>query len=259
MNKNYHTHHELCRHARGTAKDYVKAAIKAGMEVLGFSDHAPSLVIINDDRMRFDELETYLNDVEDAKKVYGDSLKILVGLEIEYLDTNPAYYQKLKRKVDYFILGQHYIHPEEDKSALRATVRLKRGKDIIEYAKSVESAIKTGMFALVAHPDIYLASYARFDEAARKAAHIIIDASIKHDVPLEFNANGIRRGCVISDEGSHYQYPRKEFWAIAVRKGATAVLSADAHDPSQLNDEAIENAQTLIKAWGVSTKDTLRI
>lgn len=258
LKKNYHTHHELCRHATGTAEDYASKAYEAGIRVLGFSDHAPSAVITHDDRMRFDELETYLSDVEAVKRKYEGTLVIHTGLEIEYLDENHEYYRDLKRKVDYFILGQHYIRPEDDKSKLRGTIGLKKGIDIIKYAKTVESAIKTGMFALVAHPDIYMASYPSFDDHAKEAANIIIDASIKYDVPLEFNANGVRRGSINSKAGTHYRYPRKEFWDIAVQKGATAVLSADAHSPEQLNDQAIKDSESLIKAWGITTKDTLK-
>ena len=38
---NYHTHTWRCQHARGTEEEYVKAAIKQGFGVLGFSDHTP--------------------------------------------------------------------------------------------------------------------------------------------------------------------------------------------------------------------------
>ena len=40
MNKNnYHTHTTRCYHASGKDEEYVKAAIKAGIKELGFSDH----------------------------------------------------------------------------------------------------------------------------------------------------------------------------------------------------------------------------
>ncbi len=41
MLANYHTHTERCYHASGEDKEYVEAAIKAGLKVLGFSDHCP--------------------------------------------------------------------------------------------------------------------------------------------------------------------------------------------------------------------------
>ncbi len=38
---NYHTHTSRCGHAGGSDEEYVQAAIKAGYQILGFSDHAP--------------------------------------------------------------------------------------------------------------------------------------------------------------------------------------------------------------------------
>ncbi|MFP4078495.1 MAG: hypothetical protein ACLFUQ_05085, partial [Candidatus Izemoplasmataceae bacterium] len=107
----------------------------------------------------------------------------------------------------------------------------------------------------VAHPEIYMGGYPRFDEYAKEAAEIIAQASLEYDVPLEFNANGIRRGLKAKEDGLHYQYPRREFWAIAVKKGCKAVLSADAHAPSQLDDRAIRKSEALIKEWGIPTRD----
>ena len=39
MIANYHTHTQRCRHATGTARDYVLAAIEGGLKELGFSDN----------------------------------------------------------------------------------------------------------------------------------------------------------------------------------------------------------------------------
>jgi len=41
MKTNYHTNTQRCRHAQGSEEDYVKSALAAGVELLGFSDHAP--------------------------------------------------------------------------------------------------------------------------------------------------------------------------------------------------------------------------
>ena len=41
MKTNYHTHTMRCNHARGFDREYVQAAIAAGVEELGFSDHSP--------------------------------------------------------------------------------------------------------------------------------------------------------------------------------------------------------------------------
>ena len=41
MRYNLHTHTKRCNHAQGEDREYVEAAIKAGIKTLGFSDHCP--------------------------------------------------------------------------------------------------------------------------------------------------------------------------------------------------------------------------
>ena len=41
MQANYHTHTIRCHHAVGTEREYIEAAIAAGITELGFSDHSP--------------------------------------------------------------------------------------------------------------------------------------------------------------------------------------------------------------------------
>jgi len=41
MIANYHTHTWRCGHAEGTERDYAQQAEKAGIRILGFSDHTP--------------------------------------------------------------------------------------------------------------------------------------------------------------------------------------------------------------------------
>ncbi len=41
LTTNFHTHTTRCNHAVGEDRQYVEAAIKGGLKVLGFSDHSP--------------------------------------------------------------------------------------------------------------------------------------------------------------------------------------------------------------------------
>lgn len=43
MIANYHTHTPRCNHAVGSEEEYVQQALKAGIKILGFSDHTPYL------------------------------------------------------------------------------------------------------------------------------------------------------------------------------------------------------------------------
>jgi len=254
---NYHTHHRLCRHARGTAADYVQKALELGFSEIGISDHAPHAHFDDDTRMRPDELPLYLADIERTRGLYGERIRILSGLEVEYDPETDAYYESLLQRVDYLVLGQHYLTGDPVKNGVSYTFDLESGEDLIAYAKVVRAAISTGYFAFVAHPDIFLATYPRFDEHAEKASRIIAESAKEHDVLLEFNANGIRRGLIESEDGRHYHYPRKPFFDIANSLGCKILLSSDAHSPSELYDEAMREAERIIDRWGLSITETL--
>lgn len=63
MKANWNTHTFRCGHASGTDEDYVKAAIRAGIEVLGFSDNAPFRESFPEERMDYSQLEDYRRSI----------------------------------------------------------------------------------------------------------------------------------------------------------------------------------------------------
>ena len=73
MRANYHTHTWRCHHAYGTEKEYVEKAIESGMEILGFSDHAPYPFPDGyeaSNKMLPSQLEDYVNTVLDIRREY---------------------------------------------------------------------------------------------------------------------------------------------------------------------------------------------
>ena len=90
MIANYHTHTWRCRHADGTEREYVEAAIEAGLKILGFSDHTPQVYpggYVCPVKMLPEELEGYVDTVLDLKREYKSDIEIHLGLEVEYLYT----------------------------------------------------------------------------------------------------------------------------------------------------------------------------
>ena len=258
---NYHTHHELCKHAEGTAEDYVKKALELGFEELGFSDHAPSRTLKDNARMDFEDLPVYLEDLERTASKYKGRIKIYKGFEIEYSPKNHDVYDWLLQKVDYLALGQHFLENHTRKFDGNYVFRLKKGKDLVTYAKIVTEAIFSGYFAFVAHPDIFLSQIPSIEDNsdALRAINMITQAAAKAGVPLEFNANGIRRGVIHKQGKSYYHYPRKAFFKQAEKHGCKIILSSDAHEPDNLHDYAIDEAKRLIDEWGITIEEKLVI
>ena len=239
---NFHTHTTRCKHATGTEREYVENAIKAGFKVLGFSDHSPYLFDgdhVSRIRMSMDELEGYVRTVEELKQEYQRDIQIFCGLEIEYF---PKLFDRTlaeirKYPVDYLILGQHCF---DDEVGFEYTGRKwEEESRLATYVERVTTAIDTGYFLYVAHPDIinYVGSAEIYEKHMRRLAK-----ELKvHNMPIEINVNGYRE---------KKQYPNTRFLEIGVQEGCDLIVGVDAHNPGELLDEktyleCIELAESL--------------
>ena len=63
---NWHTHTKRCGHAEGEDEAYVQAAVKAGLKILGFSDHAPYPIPTPGDCMPIELYEDYVSSMASA-------------------------------------------------------------------------------------------------------------------------------------------------------------------------------------------------
>lgn len=260
MKANYHTHTYLCRHAGGNPSEYAESALAFGIRILGMSDHAPFPELRDRSvRMRMEELSIYLQECDEAISKYAGRLKILKGLEIEFFDGQEKYYAELKGKLDYLALGQHYVDFGEKMSDLRSAYGLSTEEGLRRYTETVIRGMESGLFRFLCHPDLMLFGYPCFDSVAEKYSREIIAASIRLDLPLEINANGIRRGSYRYPEGVRYVYPRLEFWKLAKEMGARVIISADAHNPALLGDEAINEAYEFAARLGIEVEEDLYI
>ena len=112
MKVNLHTHTVLCGHAQDSAEDYVLKAIENGIEVMGFSEHAPFSFpdgYESGHRVPMSKAEEYVTTVNYLREKYKDKIKIYLGFEREYL---PLYFKDMYKTLinfgaEYLILGQH--------------------------------------------------------------------------------------------------------------------------------------------------------
>ena len=250
MKTNFHTHNYRCGHAVGNVEDYVKVAINEGYSELGISDHAP-VPSYYEDRMKMEELEEYLLEIGEAQKKYEDKIKIYKSLEIEYFPEWQEYYDELKKKLDYIILGLHAFRIEGESKIYNAW-NIKEEKHVLAYGKYMVKAIESGNFDYIAHPDLYMVNYRNWTENCIEAAHIICKAAEKYNLPLEVNANGIRKTLVRHPDWDRYMYPYKEFWEIAAKYNIRTIIGSDAHDFMEMEDEAMEIARKFAKELGLN-------
>ncbi len=107
----------------------------------------------------------------------------------------------------------------------------------------------TGFFKILAHPDVFMTTYPKWDEACEKVTRQIARAALKYDVILEVNANGLRRGEQKYEDGVRYPYPSEKFWKIIATefKEVKVMVNSDCHDPAYLNDEYMQMARDFAK------------
>ena len=253
MKKTYfHTHTTRCLHAGGADTEYVEAAIEAGMSILGFSDHAPYPDNRFGLRMQYEELDEYIESIKRLKNKFSDQIEIRVGLEIEYDSEKSTYYEQLlnEKSVEYLVLGQHiYVGPNKEFINIYS---LEKTEQYVEYAKSLKEAVKTGYFAFIAHPDVIFLNNLAWDHNCDLASDIIIEAALQSKIPLEFNANGLRREIQEFCDGSRYPYPHEKFWMKVAKHPIQVIINADAHHPNNIDDDKMELAHELARQWGLN-------
>ncbi len=242
--KSFHTHTTRCRHAEGEDREYVLEAVKSGMTVLGFSDHSPYVFEGDYDsgfRMRPEEAEGYFASIQALKQEFAGQIEIHTGFEAEYYPRFfPAYEKLLSRlPAEYLLLGQHFLFDEIEK--------IPSGREtddetlLKQYVNQVSDAMKTGMFACVAHPDCF--RFAGSEAAYEREMTRLCENALLCGVPLEINLLGIR---------TNRHYPNPAFWRIAGRVGNTVVCGSDAHAPKDVCDTAsYEKALAMAAEYGL--------
>ena len=250
LKSNFHTHTKRCCHAFGVEVDYAKEAYDKGLSVLGFSDHAPFKDVDYGYRMQFSELPKYISAVQTERERYAGKMRILTGLEIEYLPKYCEYYEWLLNdmKLDYLALGEHFFNTNGRFCSIFGS---ESTNEYIPYAKAISEALKTGYFSVLVHPDIMFMNCFAWDKNCDKACEIIVDAAMLTNTPVEYNANGIRRGQQDYPDGRRDPYPHPKFWAMAKDAGLETLIGSDAHSPEQVYDESMELAVKRAKDFGL--------
>src|SRR3954452_15204510 len=105
----YHTHHYRCGHATGKMDDYVEAAIAAGLDEIGLSDHSPIYHLGDDPQpmpgtaMSQHELPSYIQEMIEVRERFAGRIVVRLGVESDYVLGWDDHYRRLwaKYPLDY--------------------------------------------------------------------------------------------------------------------------------------------------------------
>lgn len=234
MKHNFHTHTTRCKHAIGTDEQYVQAALESGFDVLGFADHAPwafASDYVSHCRMLADQWADYKQSVLALKSKYQGQISIHLGLECEYYK---QYFDQLRRLRDdgceYFILACHFLNTEEHFPYVG--ISCQEDDEVLRYAEQTVEGIRTGLYAYVAHPDLYMMYRSELSPVCMEAADMICQAAKEAHMPIEYNLLGLLGEMTDHPRG----YPNTDFWQYVRKWDNDVILGVDAHDPAQLRN-----------------------
>ena len=252
LKANYHTHTTRCKHAYGSEREYIEAAIAVGIKTLGFSDHIPCPYkngFVSGIRMDMGEASEYVSTLRRLGEEYKNDIKIYVGFEAEYI---PKFYREqmdlcASLGIDYLIMGQHFLGsedvgpytgtPTDDESRVR------------DYVDTVLEGMNTGSYCCLAHPDIL--NYQGLDSIYEWEMTRLCRELKKMKIPLELNLLGISQ---------NKQYPAERFWKIVSEIGNEVILGLDAHCVEHLMDvESYQKGKKMAEKYHLNIIEELEM
>lgn len=249
MRVDYHTHHYRCGHAQGQMAEYIEAAIAAGLDEIGLSDHSPIYHLGPDPHplprtaMSQHELPRYAAEMAALRDQYADRITVRLGVESDYVLGWDAHYRDLWRQypLDYVIGSVHWLdrwnifNPE-----------LPAGRTALEvyeeYLHTTQAAARSGAYDIIGHLDCLKTRGHIPDLAITPLLEETIQVLAACGVAIELNTSGWRKDCADC-------YPREEVLARCQHYGVPVTLGSDAHKPEQVAHQ-FDAAVALLKQVG---------
>jgi histidinol-phosphatase (PHP family) len=239
----------------GNVERYREAAEERGIGELGVAEHIHRFVQALDvwrhpwyRHWARDDIDEY------CEFVRGSGLK--VGIEADFLPGREDRLPNLleAREWDYVVGSVHFlrdeavdVHGEPDWEAWD----IWRGSDPERvwrtYFETLGEAARTGMFDILAHPDLVKVFAGRVpvpDGDLRRFYERAMDGIAESDLAVEVSTAGLRKPAAEI-------YPAPAFLSMCLDAGRPVALSSDAHRPEDLGYE-YERALELLDGLGVT-------
>jgi histidinol-phosphatase (PHP family) len=241
---------------RENAERYREVAGERGIEELGVAEHVHRFVQALDvwthpwyRHWATDDLDAYCEFIR-------EETDLRLGIEMDFLPGREDRVANLLdgRPWDYVVGSIHFlredmvdVHHEESRWA---DVSVWRGVDPekvwARYFEMLGEAARTGLFDILAHPDLVKVFGDRVptpERDPRRYYERAMDGIAESDVAIEVSTAGLRKpvGEI---------YPAAAFLELSLEAGRPVALSSDAHTPDQLGHE-YERAVDWLRELGV--------
>lgn len=223
MHIDLHNHTTFCRHASGSMESYLKRAHELGIDVFGFSCHAP-MRFDEEYRMSFDELNIYCKNI----RTLADSapLEVLCGLEVDYILGREELLDEVVKNapVDYLIGSVHFLDEWGFDNPRFVAEYAKR--DLVQcwsnYLNSIIAMASSGIFQIVGHIDLLkVFGHSMPCEVGSKLTQTL-DCIADMGLVIELNSAGWRKPICEA-------YPSEAILKEAYKRNIPITFGSDSH------------------------------
>lgn len=237
--KNYHSHTEFCD-GRASMAEIASSAFEKGFKEWGSSPHSP-ICCESSCNMTANDVTVYLDESRKLKKQYEGKMRILTGMEVDYIsdDFGPhiSYFRNLP--LDFKIGSVHFVRNQEGKPVdvdgpvdrfleyLDAEFDGDLRYVVDTYFMMELEMLEHGGFDIIGHLDKIgdngSAADSKLEDYPWYAKHIedVIAKAVEKDVIIEINTKKYETG--------RRFFPSERWWHLLKKYNAKLVLSTDAH------------------------------
>jgi histidinol-phosphatase (PHP family) len=216
------------------AEQYVEQARRAGVDEIGFSEHVFFFRQTRDlweipllQQYSNDDLDDYVGAVEEAK---SRGLPVKLGLEVDYFPGIEAQLAELLGPYawDYLLGSVHFVDGFPVDAEPGLVHKLPPGEAWRRYFVWLRNAARSGLFDVLAHPDLVKIYGVRAGEEETHYLHIeTADAIEAAGVCVEISAGGLH-----APVGEIY--PARSLLEACRERGVPITLASDAHEPTDV-------------------------
>lgn len=256
----YHVHERRSRDVQeATVESYIKTAELRGIDEIAFTTH---LIISGPDvdtGICKEEIPEYVGEIWEAQET--TDVRLRVGFEVDYFPHEERRLESLLDEYDLdFVLGSVHVVNGWDIGKKDEVKRffLERPLEeaVDEYFETWRSAVESGLFDVMAHPDYFRRSICKFRKPINwqeygSMVFESIESLASNDVGFEINTSGYRHG--IGDN-----FPIRGFLMAAREAGVKRVtVGSDSHITETLGCGLCEAVEEL-KDVGFKTISVFR-
>lgn len=196
MNIDLHNHTPLCKHASGSMEEYISCAIDKGIDVFGFSCHAP-MAFDENYRMSKADLPQYYAKIKDLQEAFKDKITILSALEVDYILHKEDLIESsiFSYPFDYLIGSVHFLDTWGfDNPAFIAEYAKKDMQECwSEYLHSIAQMAQSGLFQIVGHLDLLKLFGYPMPDSQMPNLNLALESIADNHLAIELNAAGWRK------------------------------------------------------------------